>query len=106
MPFINDYYKNKVYTVKDDIVISSEETLKKGTLVKIWIEVTVSILKVKCYPQENDRESSVGKLVTYIQNDKYKEKKFKFDDLDEIVEQKLMLYKFGDVVESKQEKKK
>ncbi len=88
----NEYYKDKTYYLKDNVNVGNNETIKKGASVKIWIESTASLLKVKCYPSEEEREYSIGKLIIYLVNEEYKDKTITKEALDKIIEEKLVLY--------------
>lgn len=72
---LNEHYKDRVYILKENINVGNNEILKKDTHVKIWIESTASLLKVKCYSSTEEREYAIGKLIMYIVNDDYKDKK-------------------------------
>lgn len=89
LPAYNKYYKDKIYYLKEDLILSKDEKLNKGTPVKIWIESTATLLKVKCYPIYEKRESAIGRLLIYVINDTFKGKKFTRKHLDKLIEQKL-----------------
>jgi len=88
---INEYYDEKVYLLKEDLKISSQEKMKKGTLVRIYIESTPSLLKLKVYPATESRENSTGKLASYIINDDVKKKKYEFEDVEAWVATKFQV---------------
>ncbi|PJZ37635.1 type II secretion system-associated lipoprotein [Leptospira levettii] len=88
---INEFYDGKTYALRDDIKFSQTEVWKKGTLVKIYIESTPSLLKLKVYPIQESRESSVGKLADYIINDDVKKREYDLADVEEWVNQKFTL---------------
>ncbi|WP_232369098.1 type II secretion system-associated lipoprotein [Leptospira abararensis] len=88
---INEYYDGKTYALQEEIKFSQTEVWKKGTLVKIYIESTPSLLKLKVYPIAESRESSVGKLAAYIINDDVKKKQYDLEDVDEWVGKKFTL---------------
>ncbi len=79
---INEYYDEKIYLLKEDLKLSSEEVMKKGTLVRIYIESTPSLLKLKVYPANETRENSTGKLASYIINEDVKKKKYELADIE------------------------
>ncbi len=89
---LNEYYSDKTYYLKDNIQIGNNETIQKGASVKIWIESTPSLLKVKCYPSTEEREYAIGKLIIYIVNEDYKSKSMTREELDKIIAEKLVLY--------------
>ncbi|MCW7499792.1 type II secretion system-associated lipoprotein [Leptospira sp. 2 VSF19] len=88
---INEYYDGKTYSLQEEIKFSETEVWKKGTLVKIYIESTPSLLKLKVYPIAESRESSVGKLAAYIINDDVKKKQYDLEDVEEWVSRKFTL---------------
>ena len=88
----NKILQQQSYVLKDDIAVGEGLVYKKGMLVKIWVESTPSLLKIKCYPANHDRENAYGKLVTYFENDNFKKKEFTYDDLKEAIHTKLDLY--------------
>ncbi|MDX1960780.1 MAG: type II secretion system-associated lipoprotein [Leptospiraceae bacterium] len=90
--FLNEYYGKKTYYLKQDVQINNKEVLKKGLSVKIWIESTSSLLKVKCYPSNADRESALGKMVNYLINEDLKNKQLTMDGLDDFILAKLEEY--------------
>ena len=79
---INEYYDEKVYLLKEDLNLSTDEVWKKGTLVRIYIESTPSLLKLKVYPANESRENSTGKLASYLINDDVKKKKYELEDIE------------------------
>ncbi|GBF41926.1 lipoprotein [Leptospira ellinghausenii] len=88
---INEFYDGKTYALRDEIKFSQTEVWKKGTFVKIYIESTPSLLKLKVYPIQESRESSVGKLADYIINDDVKKREYDLADVEEWVNQKFTL---------------
>ncbi|MCB1179375.1 MAG: type II secretion system-associated lipoprotein, partial [Leptospiraceae bacterium] len=72
--------------------ITNKEVLDKGTSVKIWLESTSSLLKVKCYPSEADRESAIGKMVSYLINEEIKDGPFTIEELELLIDEKLTFY--------------
>lgn len=85
--------------------MGNKEVIEKGTSVRIWIESTASLLKVKCYPSNADREGSAGKMVTYLVNEDLKEKEFTVEDLEGLIDQKLSFYLPKDLKSNKVKKK-
>jgi type II secretion system-associated lipoprotein len=79
---INEYYDGKVYLLKEDLKLGPEEIWKKGTLVRIYVESTPSLLKLKVYPANESRENSTGKLAAYLINEDLKKKKYEFEDIE------------------------
>ncbi|WP_341867235.1 type II secretion system-associated lipoprotein [Leptospira noumeaensis] len=88
---INEYYDGKTYLTQEEIKFSQAEVWKKGTLVKIYIESTPSLLKLKVYPVAESRESSLGKLADYIINDDVKKRQYDLEDIEEWVGKKFTL---------------
>ncbi len=86
---INEYYSQNTYKLKEDITFSAKDVLKKDTLLKIWIESTPTILKIKTYKLDDDRESAIGKMITYQINEEFKDKKFTVEYLDKLISEKL-----------------
>jgi type II secretion system-associated lipoprotein len=86
---VNEYYSQNTYKLKEDISFSNKDILKKDTLLKIWVESTATILKIKAYKLDEDRESAIGKMITYQINDEFREKKFTVEYLDNLINQKL-----------------
>ncbi|MBE7411327.1 MAG: type II secretion system-associated lipoprotein [Leptospiraceae bacterium] len=89
---LNEYYSDKTYYLKENIYIGNDEVIKKGASVKIWVESTPTILKIKCYPSDEDREHVIGKLIIYIVNDEYKKRFITREELDSIIGEKLVAY--------------
>lgn len=104
LSLINEHYAQNTYYLKENLVIDSKEVIKKDTSVKIWIESTPSVLKVKCYKVNEDRESAVGKLVSYLVNDDFKGKNFTVENLDDLISQKLEYYDSKEFGKSKVKK--
>lgn len=88
----NKYLQDKSYILKEDIQVGEGEIFKKGMLVKIWVESTPTLLKIKCFPAQNERENASGKLVAYIVNEEFKKKVFTLEDLENLINQRLKLY--------------
>ncbi|HMV45882.1 MAG TPA: type II secretion system-associated lipoprotein [Leptospiraceae bacterium] len=105
LTLINEHYSQNTYYVKENLVLDNKDIIKKDTSVKIWIESTASILKVKCYNSNEDRESAVGRMVTYIINEDFKNKKFTVEYLDQLIAEKLVYYDAKDVSKDKKAKK-
>ncbi|TGN08270.1 type II secretion system-associated lipoprotein [Leptospira ilyithenensis] len=89
---INAYYDEKIFLLKEDVRLSPEEIWKKGTQVRIYVESTPSLLKLKFYPANESRENSVGKLAAYIINENVKKLKYEFEDVDAWVMDKFQVY--------------
>lgn len=92
LEFINDYYSSRTFFVKEDIPFGNKEIIEKGTSVKVLIEASSSIIKVKCFPSNQEREGSIGRMVAYIVNEDIKNKNFTVEDLEELISQKLTSY--------------
>ena len=105
LTLINEHYSQNTYYVKENLVIDNKDVIKKDTSVKIWIESTASILKVKCYNSNEERESAVGKMVAYIINEDFKAKQFTVEYLDQLIAEKLVYYDAKDVSKNKKAKK-
>lgn len=105
LTLINEHYSQNTYYVKENLVMDNKDVIKKDTSVKIWIESTASILKVKCYNSNEERESAIGKMVAYIINEDFKEKQFTVEYLDQLIAEKLVYYDAKDVSKNKKAKK-
>jgi type II secretion system-associated lipoprotein len=105
LTLINEHYSQNTYYVKENLVLDNKEVIKKDTSVKIWIESTASILKVKCYNSNEERESAVGKMVAYIINEDFKAKQFTVEYLDQLIAEKLVYYDAKDLSKNKKAKK-
>ena len=105
LALINEYYSQNNYYLKQDIAFGAKEVLKKDTSVKIWIESTASILKVKVYNSNEDREAAIGKMISYVINEEFRDKKFTVEYLDELIAEKLELYDAKDVGKIKKQKR-
>ncbi|PNV76308.1 type II secretion system-associated lipoprotein [Leptospira inadai serovar Lyme] len=90
---INAYYLDKVYALKKDTKVSPTETFKKGMLVRIYIESTPSLVKIKCFPADQKREHAIGRLLAYQVNDDFEKKSIKIEDLDKLIDNELTEYK-------------
>lgn len=93
LTYLNEYYSKKTYYLKEDIKIDNKNILKKGLMVKITIDSTPSLLKIKTYPAKKSRETSLGQMIAYLANEDFEKEKFTIEDLEELIEQKLALYK-------------
>ncbi|MBP7281493.1 MAG: type II secretion system-associated lipoprotein [Leptospiraceae bacterium] len=105
LTLINEHYSQNTYYVKENLVMDNKDVIKKDTSVKIWIESTASILKVKCYNSNEERESAVGKMVAYIINEDFKGRQFTVEYLDQLIAEKLVYYDTKDVSKNKKAKK-
>ena len=105
LTLINEHYSQNTYYVKENLVMDNKDVIKKDTSVKIWIESTASILKVKCYNSNEERESAVGKMVAYIINEDFKGRQFTVEYLDQLIAEKLVYYDAKDVSNNKKAKK-
>ncbi|GBF37665.1 type II secretion system-associated lipoprotein [Leptospira johnsonii] len=90
---INEHYQDKIYSLKKDTKVSMTETFKKGMLVRIYIESTPSLIKVKCFPADQKREHAIGRLIAYQVNEDLEKKTISIEDLDKIVANELTEYK-------------
>ncbi|WP_167884835.1 type II secretion system-associated lipoprotein [Leptospira fluminis] len=90
---INTYYQDKVYSLKRDTKVSATETFKKGMLVRIYIESTPSLIKVKCFPADQKREHAIGRLLAYQVNEDFEKRSIKIEDLDKLIDNELTEYK-------------
>ncbi|TGK02456.1 type II secretion system-associated lipoprotein [Leptospira selangorensis] len=90
---INEHYQDKIYSLKKDTKVSMTETFKKGMLVRIYVESTPSLVKVKCFPADQKREHAIGRLIAYQVNDDLDKKTISIEDLDKIVANELTEYK-------------
>lgn len=88
----NEILLDRVYVLKEDLLITGQEKLKKGTKVKVYIESTPSLFKVKCYPIEEAREYAIGKLAIYKINEEVDKKELTLEDIEEILKEKFELY--------------
>lgn len=69
MVLINDYYDNRIYYIKEDIRLSAVEQLTKGTPVKIRLQTSSNLLKIKCYPIDESAEISKGRMISFVELD-------------------------------------
>ncbi|PJZ51674.1 type II secretion system-associated lipoprotein [Leptospira adleri] len=90
---INEHYADKTYYLVQDKKVSNTETFKKGMLVKIYVESTPSMVKIKCYPADHKREYAIGRMIIYQLNDEYSGKKITIEDLDKLIANELVEYK-------------
>lgn len=92
LALLNEEYSGKTYYLKQNFYITHKDILPKGTSVKIWIETSASLIKVKCYPSNQDRESAIGKMVAFIIQEELKDKPLTSDRLDSLIKEKLEEY--------------
>lgn len=92
LEFINEYYTSRTFFVKENLPIGNKEVIEQGTSVKIIIEASSSIIKVKCFPSNQEREGSLGRMVAYVVTEDIKNKNFTVEDLEELISQKLSSY--------------
>lgn len=104
LEFINDYYSSRTFFVKENTPIGNKQVLEQGTSVKVLVEASSSVIKVKCFPSNQDREGSVGRMVAYVVNEDIKNKNFTMEDLEELIAQKLSSYTISQKI-SKSKKK-
>ncbi|AXR69080.1 type II secretion system-associated lipoprotein [Leptospira mayottensis] len=90
---INEHYSEKIYYLTKDKKVSNTETFKKGMLVRIYVESTPSMVKIKCYPADHKREYAIGRMIIYQLNDEYGNKKISIEDLDKLIANELAEYK-------------
>lgn len=88
----NEILLERIYVLKEDLVFSNGEKLKKGTKVRVYVESTPSLFKVKCYPVEEQREYAIGKLAIYKINETVDKKELFLEDIEEILKEKFDLY--------------
>lgn len=96
----NEVFLERTYVLKEDLNLSKDDLLKKGTAVKVYVESTPSLLKVKCYPVEESREYAVGRMAIYKINDEVEKEELDFDDLEAIIAEKFQPF------ESKKKKRR
>lgn len=89
---INDAYANEVYFLKKDIIVAKGEVYKKGMLVKIYVESTPTMLKVKCFPAEETREKAIGQMILYKVNEDVESESFTKEEIDTFIEPVLQKY--------------
>ncbi|XDD48716.1 type II secretion system-associated lipoprotein [Leptospira sp. WS92.C1] len=90
---VNEYYADKIYYLVQDKKVSNTEIFKKGMLVRIYIESTPSMVKIKCYPADQKREYAIGRMIIYQLNDEYTGKKITIEDLNKLIANELVEYK-------------
>jgi type II secretion system-associated lipoprotein len=95
----NEIFLERTYVLTEDLNYSKEESLKKGTQVRVYIESTPSLLKVKCYPIEESREYAIGRMAIYKINDEIEKRELDMDDLEIIIAEKFK------IIEPKKKKK-
>lgn len=81
----NEIFLDKTYVLKEDLKLSKTEGLSKGTVVKVYIESTPTLLKVKCYPIQESREYAIGRMAIYRINDQVDKRHLEFEDVEAIV---------------------
>ncbi len=90
---INTHYQERVYSLKKDTKVSATETFRKGMLVRIYVESTPSLIKIKCFPADQKREHAIGRLIAYQVNEDFEKKAVNTEDLDKIIANELTEYK-------------
>jgi len=60
--------------------------------VKLYIESTPSLLKVKCIPATESREYAIGRMAIYKINDDYEQRELNFDEIESIIAEKFDIY--------------
>lgn len=88
----NEIFLERTYVLKEDLKLSKEDSLSKGAIVKVYIESTPSLLKVKCYPMQESREYAIGRMAIYKINDQVEKREVNLEDLELIVAEKFDLY--------------
>jgi type II secretion system-associated lipoprotein len=88
----NDSIADKTYILKEEIKSANNKVLKKGTYVKLYIESTPSLLKVKCIPATESREYAIGRMAIYKINDDYEQRELNFDEIESIIAEKFDIY--------------
>ncbi|HNF15530.1 MAG TPA: type II secretion system-associated lipoprotein [Leptospiraceae bacterium] len=92
LALLNEEYSAKTYYLKQNFYITHKDILPKGTSVKIWIETSASLIKIKCYPSNQERESAIGKMVAFIIQEELKDKPLTSERLDSLISEKLEEY--------------
>jgi type II secretion system-associated lipoprotein len=95
----NEIFLDRIYVLTEELNYSKEESLKKGTQVRVYIESTPSLLKVKCYPIEESREYAIGRMAIYKINDEIEKRELEMEDLEVIISEKFK------IIEPKKKKK-
>ncbi|MCC5813323.1 MAG: type II secretion system-associated lipoprotein [Leptospira sp.] len=95
----NEIFLERTYILTEELNYSKEESLKKGTQVRVYIESTPSLLKVKCYPIEESREYAIGRMAIYKINDEIEKRELNMEDLEAIIAEKFK------IIEPKKKKK-
>ncbi|WCL47932.1 type II secretion system-associated lipoprotein [Leptospira sp. GIMC2001] len=88
----NEMFYERTYVLKEELKLSKDDTIGKGSLVKLYVESTPSLLKVKCYPITESREYAVGRLAIYLINDTVEKRNIELEELEEIIAQKFEPY--------------
>ncbi|MCG9874242.1 MAG: type II secretion system-associated lipoprotein [Leptospiraceae bacterium] len=88
----NDSISDRIYILKEEIKSANNEILKKGSFVKLYIESTPSLLKVKCIPANESREYAIGRMAIYKINDDYEQRELNFDEIESIIAEKFDIY--------------
>lgn len=88
----NEIFLERTYVLKEDLKFSKEDSLSKGAVVKVFIESTPSLLKVKCYPIQESREYAIGRMAIYKINDQIEKRELSFEDLELVVAEKFDPY--------------
>ncbi len=92
LALLNEEYSGKTYYLKQNFYITHKDILPKGTSVKIWIETSASLIKIKCYPSNQERESAIGKMVAFIIQEELRDKPLTSESLDLLIREKLEEY--------------
>lgn len=87
----NEIFLERTYILTEELNYSKEESLKKGTQVRVYIESTPSLLKVKCYPIEESREYAIGRMAIYKINDQIEKRELDMEDLEVIIAEKFKI---------------
>ncbi|MCB1157463.1 MAG: type II secretion system-associated lipoprotein [Leptospiraceae bacterium] len=85
IPLINEYYEDRVFSLKNKLRLDNKTSLRKGAKVKIWVESLPSLLKIKCYPANQKRETALGRMVAYQLAQEFKGKDYTIEDLEKLI---------------------
>lgn len=96
----NDVLLSRTYIIREDLVLSKSDSIRKGSKVRVYVESTPSLLKVKCYPIEESREYAIGRMAIYRINEEVESREIGFPELEEILAEKF------DLVDSSSPKKR
>lgn len=88
----NTIFLERVYVLKEDLVYTKDESISKGTPVRVYVESTPSLLKVKCYPLEESREYAIGRMAIYKINDEIEKRELELEDIESIISEKFSEY--------------